>query len=101
MPGVVYLPAAKADLKQIWKYVAERSGSYDVADKLLDSLDDAAQAYAQQPDLGELRPDLARDLRSFRVGRYVALYLPRTDGIEVVQIIHGARDIPAHFRRRT
>ena len=49
--------------------------------------------------MGQVRPELASGVRSFPVGKYVVFYLPMEEGIEVVQVIHAARDIPAVFRR--
>ncbi len=33
--------------------------------------------------------------RAFR--KYLVFYIPRSDGIEVVRVLHGARDLPAIF----
>ena len=99
MARVLYLPGAMDDLRQIWSYFAQQSQSLEKADRLIDSIDDAAIPYARNPELGEARPELAKELRCFAVGRYVAFYRLHSDGIEVVQIIHGSRDIPKHFRR--
>lgn len=40
---------------------------------------------------------LAPDVRSFPFGRYVIFYLPIDDGIDVVRVLHSARDIDAVF----
>lgn len=50
--------------------------------------------------MGELRPDLAASLRCFSVRSYVVFYTPISGGIEVVQVIHGSRDIRSRLRRR-
>lgn len=99
MDKVVYLPEAEEDLFDIWRYVLEESESLEIADKLVDSIDDKCQAYANQPEIGQLRPDLSLRVRCFPVGNYVVFYLPLDEGIEVIQVIHGARDIPVQFRR--
>jgi toxin ParE1/3/4 len=36
---------------------------------------------------------LATDLHSFPLGRYVIFYVPRPKGVEIVRVLHGARDI--------
>jgi toxin ParE1/3/4 len=38
-------------------------------------------------------PELAPELRSFPVGRYVVFYRPQDDGFDVVRVLHSARDI--------
>lgn len=45
--------------------------------------------------MGRDRNELAKDLRSFPLGRYVIFYMPDTNGITVVRVIHSARDIDA------
>lgn len=98
--GIVnYLPDANEDLEKIWLYVADKSQSLAVADRLIDAIDDAARTYSGQPLIGVTRPDLAENVRCFPVGNYVVFYVPIAGGIEVIQVIHGSRDIPTHFRR--
>jgi toxin ParE1/3/4 len=43
--------------------------------------------------MGRSRLELAPDLRSFPVGQYVIFYLPLPKGVEIVRVLHGARDI--------
>ena len=47
--------------------------------------------------MGRSRPELAASVHSFPVARYVVFYRPAADGIEVVRVLHGARDIGATF----
>jgi toxin ParE1/3/4 len=42
--------------------------------------------------MGRSRPELAPNLRSFPVGQYVIFYLPLAKGVEIVRVLHGARD---------
>ena len=95
---VVYLPDAVDDLQVIWSFVAEQAKDPAIADRLIDNIDDTARVFAANPDIGTPRPDLADELRSFVAGRYVVLYSPIPNGIEIVQVIHGARDVPTRFR---
>lgn len=47
--------------------------------------------------MGRAREELAADLRSFPFGRYVIFYTPVDGGIDVVRVLHSARDIDAAF----
>ena len=49
------------------------------------------------PEVGRQRPDLAPNLRSLPAGNYVIFYRPIPDGIQLIRVLHGARDIPAIF----
>jgi toxin ParE1/3/4 len=91
MPSVVVRPLAWADLAEIWAFIAE--DSVDHADRFAALVDRQFRALARQPHIGRSRPELAADLRSLPVGNYVVFYVPRSKGIEVVRVLHGARDI--------
>ena len=67
MGHVVYLPEAHEDLFGIWHYVFKESESLEVADRLTDTIDDTCRIYADQPEMGQLRPDLAEHVRCFPV----------------------------------
>lgn len=84
---------ARADLDELWDWLAQRSEA--TADAVLDKLLTKAQFHAQFPGIGRQRDDLAAGLRSFVVSPYVVFFLPATDGITVVRVLHGARDIDA------
>jgi toxin ParE1/3/4 len=47
--------------------------------------------------MGRARDELAEGVRSFPTGRYVIFYIPIDDGIDMVRILHSARDIDALF----
>jgi plasmid stabilization system protein ParE len=44
------------------------------------------------------RPDIAPNLRYLPVRRYLILYRETAGGIEIVRVVHGARDVPAPVR---
>lgn len=91
MPSVVLRPRAFVDLADIWAFIAEDSMKH--ANRFAALIDSQFRALACQPNMGRSRPELATDLRSFPVGRYIIFYLPRPKGVEIVRVLHGARDI--------
>jgi len=86
---------ADDDLDGIWDYIAFDSPSS--AARVLRSIAAKCDLLATQPEMGELRPDVARELRSFSVGNYVIYYRPISGGIEVARVLHGAREIEGQF----
>ena len=86
---------AELDLNEIWLFVAGQS--VDSADRLQDRVLAICQSLAEQPGMGEARPDLKDGLRVFPVGNYIIFYRPEPDGIEVVRVLHGARDYARLF----
>ena len=86
---------ARADLDEIWFYIAQDNP--DAADKLNHTLLSRFRKLASMPQMGRLREELSHGLRSFPVGRYIIFYRPKEDGIEIVRVLHGARDFPPLF----
>jgi toxin ParE1/3/4 len=74
-------------------YVAADNGK--AAEELLDRFGKVFEMLVQNPQAGRPRPDLGQNLRSFPVERYIIIYAPVSDGIEVVRVIHGRQDINA------
>lgn len=86
---------AENDLEEIWFYIA--LDNPEAADALLDKIDEQSASLARDPRLGRARLELLDELRSFPVGNYVLFYRPMDDGIEIVRVLHGARDLPSQF----
>jgi toxin ParE1/3/4 len=91
-------PRAVADLKAIWDYIAIENSSPENARRFLDRLSEKFTLIAANPMMGELRDDLRPNLRMFAAENYIIFYYPLSDGIEIVSIIHGARDFEALFK---
>jgi toxin ParE1/3/4 len=47
--------------------------------------------------MGRARHELLVNLLSFTVKNYVIFYQPITEGIEVLRVLHGARDVHRVF----
>ena len=95
MPRVTRRPLAAADILDIWDYIAE--DSLAAADRWVDQLDAKFRLIATQPLMGRTRDDLSPGLRSFPCARYVIFYQALDDGIDVVRVLHSARDTDAVF----
>ena len=72
MPQAIILPSARADLDDIWDYIA--SNSIQNADRFVDRIYELCQkTLAYQPMMGRSREELASQLRSFPAGNRVCL----------------------------
>jgi len=87
---------AKADLKSIWAYVTQ--DSYRSADRLVARIATLFPKLADHPRMGRSREDLLPGLRSFPVLRYVIFYQATADGVEILRILPGSRDIQSTFQ---
>ncbi|MGL3214041.1 type II toxin-antitoxin system RelE/ParE family toxin [Bradyrhizobium sp. BR 1433] len=84
-------PQAETDLEEIWLFIA--SDNIVAADRLLDRIGNGFQMLAENPQAGRHRPELGRNIRSFPVGNYVLFYEAFPNGVDIVRVLHGARDI--------
>ena len=92
---VTLRPEARTDILEIWAYIA--ADSVDEADRWVDRLDEKMQLWASQPMMGRARDELSPGLRSLSFGRYSVFFEPAANGIDVVRVLHGSRDIDREF----
>ncbi len=95
MATILKKPLAQADLLDIWNFIA--NDSFEKADRLLQTIDSQLHMLASNPRMGRKRDSLAPNLRSFPVGNYLIFYRSINQGIEVIRVLHGARDIQNLF----
>lgn len=88
-------PLALLDIDGIWDYIAEDSEAQ--ADTFVDRMFTKFKLLAHEPGLGRLRDDLMPELHSFPFERYVIFYRKVRGGIEVVRVLHSARDVQSQF----
>jgi toxin ParE1/3/4 len=96
MARVTRRPQAEADILDIWSYIAE--DSVVEADRWVDRLDESLTLWATQPEMGRARDELSPGIHSLAFGRYVVFFMPLPDGIDVVRVLHGSRDLDEQFR---
>ena len=89
---VVFAPAALRDLQAIGDYIAvenRRRASSFVGElrAACNALSSEAQRYALQPQWP--------DIRRMPVGNYLVLYRAMAETVQIVRVIHSARDLDA------
>ena len=98
MPQAILLNSAEVDLVDIWRYIARDSPQN--ASRLVRRIRTLCNtALVDNPLIGRARPELVRDLRSFLVGNYIVFYRPIENGVEIVRVLHGNRDIETLFEQ--
>jgi toxin ParE1/3/4 len=63
------------------------------ADSVIRRIAHKAATAADMPLIGVARPELGASARILLEGRYVVVYEPQPDGIAVIAVVHGMRDI--------
>lgn len=91
MGQVRYSRKALQDLIDIWKNVAAESPP--IADQCLDRIEARCKQLAAFPELGPERSDIAPDARMLVVERWIAIYRLVEQGVQIVRIVDGARDL--------
>jgi toxin ParE1/3/4 len=91
MAQLLKRPQAETDLEEIWWYIAQNNPKN--ADNFLDFILKQCLFLAQSPYSGKKRDELLQGLRSFPVRNYVIFYFPLENGVEIVRVMHGSRDI--------
>lgn len=96
MTSVRISEAAESDLDAIWLHIAGDNPLN--ADHFLDRLvSSIVNTLATAPLAGRAREEFGEGLRSFPFETYLVFYRLHQDAVEVVRIIHGARDLGAIF----
>jgi plasmid stabilization system protein ParE len=99
MNPYILAAAAELDLDAIWEFIAK--DNLDSADRQIAALFDAFEALAQTPGMGHTRQDLTSlPLLFWPVGTYLVVYRVQPERVEIVAVLHGARDLPTVLHRR-
>jgi toxin ParE1/3/4 len=89
---------AERELDEIFAYWARRAG-LEVADRLLDSIEERFALLGDYPFAGRKRDDIAPGVSSFLAGKYMIYYRKRRGVIHILHVFHGAQDQARAFRR--
>lgn len=95
MPTVKVAAAAEEELVKIWEYVAEHNP--EAASKLIKEITGKFAFLRDYPNMGREQSRLLVNLRSFVVRDYFIFYQPFDDGVEILRVLHGSRDIESIF----
>jgi toxin ParE1/3/4 len=84
-------PLARQDLFDIWDYISPNS--IQGATRIARDIASAFSMLADTPAVGRSRPELGADLRGLPVSSYLIFYRYDASTLEIVRILHSARDI--------
>ena len=91
VPRLVILPAARADLIEIGDFIAQDNPGRALS--FLAEIEDKMRQVAERPGSFPARDDVREGLRSARHGRYLIFFLDVGAEVQVVRVLHGARDL--------
>ena len=92
MKRFILTPRAKQDLNEIWDYIA--NDNIEAADRVLNALEKAMIKLARSPGIGHWRAELTdKRHRLFLVYSYLIVYRHETKPLQVIRVLHAARDV--------
>jgi|GEM_PF-4645836 len=77
MSQAIWSPDVKADLLNLWNYIAVERSNPAAADKLIENLLDKATCYAGNPDLGSQHDEIGEGFRIFQVQKTISCFIVR------------------------
>jgi toxin ParE1/3/4 len=86
---------ARADLEAIWAFIAKDNA--DAADRFIDRVTEKFKLLTRRPAMGRSCDELFPGLKRFAVGRYLIFYRTGPGVLDVLRVLHGARDIKKLF----
>ncbi len=96
-------PRARIDLLEQFVYFGEAE-SIELAERYFTAVDDTCALLITQPRIGGTYDSGISELAGLRripvkgFENYLIFYLPHARGVDVIRVIHGARDIANLFR---
>jgi len=87
---------AEDDLVEVYDRSLDDWGEAQ-ADKYLDGLYAAFAALSIRPLAGRVRPEVGVAVRSRLYGSHVIFYMVRTERVDILRILHQARDLDPAF----
>jgi len=90
---LVWTEPAVQDLRELHAYIARDSEMY--ASGFVERIISAVELLVDHPTLGRLVPESRQDadVRELIFQSYRIIYRARKDSIEILTVIHGARDL--------
>jgi toxin ParE1/3/4 len=89
--------AAKADLFEIWSYIA--ANDIDAADRWLQRIVASIDRLSAFPSLGRTRAELPNGILAFSLRPYMLIYKQRPEEqlVEIIRVIDARRDFSSLF----
>ena len=100
-PEVILTPQAREDVKQIAAYIAEHSPQSSMVFR--QTLENIYEVLLDLPEIGTIHNFHNPEMKGLRMlpvrkfTKYLIFYRSTPEGLEIVRVVHGARDLPSLF----
>jgi len=86
---------AREDLLEIYQHIAPDNPA--AAERLLRTFQEKFELLLKFPNIGRERNEMIINLRSLPVGKYIILYQPSGEVVEILRVRHGATNLTELF----
>lgn len=97
MPAPIWTDQARRDLKSIGMYIGRKERRPAVAARVMREIREKCSHYARHSLTGTSRTEFGDDCRVFSHSRWVIVFRPIEDGIEVLRVFDGSQDYESLF----
>ena len=97
MGTIEWLPIAENDVRRIYYYIA--IDNEQAAENLVRRIHAKLETCLTFPRTGRARPQFGEGVRSASVGNFLVFYRAIPDGIRVLRLLDGRRDLDDAFFR--
>jgi toxin ParE1/3/4 len=100
-PELILMPRAREDIKQIAAYIGEHNPQASMAFR--QTLQHIYEVLLDLPEMGSFRNFRNPDMKGLRMlpvpkcKNYLLFYRPTPERLEIVRVLHGARDVSSLF----
>jgi toxin ParE1/3/4 len=84
------------DIEAIADYIAQQSG-LEKSERFLSNLESKFSKIVTFPLIGRKRDEILTNIRTIPMDKYLILYLPISNDIEILRIVSGYRDLSTLF----
>lgn len=95
MSDYAFSDVAVRELDEICEYIARENPK--AASQFFDAIRKKCKLVASFPDMGKRYDQLVPQLRGFTIENYIVFYYPRQNGIDIVRVVSGYRDLDSLF----
>jgi len=86
---------ADTDMLEAWLHIATDNST--AADAFIDEIRAAMERLSRHPASGRLRDEFGPGIRSVVVQPYIIIYRETDETVDILRVLHGARDIDSMF----
>jgi plasmid stabilization system protein ParE len=94
MSRASWTPNAERELDEILFYISVRDGRPATGEQIYYEIRNLADANARSDAIRHSHPDAPPGWFYFRHKRWLVFYQPHIEGIEVMRVVDGSRDLP-------